>query len=180
MVEADPRTFDLFADEEAVEYPTDTVKIYRNRAALFQLGKVEAKINSTIDPKVVATLEAEKTVLTGKIEKSALTVEMKGLPSTVTSAIFASVPEVDAEGKSEREVAVAEEARDDTMNMRVLEAMLVSISNAEGAVANHPAERTGEWFKALPIEGRNAVMEAMRGLSFSVLTYEAETESVDF
>lgn len=168
----DPRTFDLFAPEEAVVYPTDTVKVYRDRASILKLGRIEAKIARTIKPDDVEALEAQKVELSEKVLKSALLVELKGIPSNVIDDISESIPAV-AEGEKE-------DSRNATINMKVLETMIVQISNAEGAVAGHPGERTKEWFDSLPPEGRKALMDAILELSFRAMSFEAETESVDF
>ena len=47
MTDANPRTFDLFAPEESVIYPTEIVKVYRNRSALYELKKLEDAINDS-------------------------------------------------------------------------------------------------------------------------------------
>ena len=180
MVEADPRTFDLFAPEESVIYPTETVKVYRNRSALYELKKLEDAINDSLDPDAVAKLEGKVAEVRAVIERSALHVTLKGISTIASDAVFESVPKVNPEGKTEAEVAELEEARDEVINMKILEAMLVAISNAEGATAGLPGERTGEWFETLPIEGRAAIMKTVRELSFAAFQYQSEVESADF
>ena len=195
MTIVDPRTFDLFAVDESVTYPTDTVTIYRDRASLYELHKLEARINKSLGLNV-EKLEEAATALRAKVEASSLTIEFKGLPTEVITEIRDSIPATkvpepdianlasdDAQAMLQlwqSEVSDAEELRADAMNMKFIEAMLVRITRSDGAVAPHPADRTEEWFKSLPPEDRRNIMECVRDLSFSALEYETETESADF
>lgn len=180
MADANPRTFDLFAPEESVIYPTEIVKVFRNRSALYELKKLEDTINDSLDPEAVAKLEEKAAEVRAVIERSALHVTLKGISTTVSDTVFESVPKVDPEGKTDAEFAELDAARDDMCNAKILEAMLVAISNAEGATAGLPGERTGEWFESLPIEGRAAIMKTVRELSFAAFQYQSEVESADF
>ena len=110
MTDANPRTFDLFAPEESVIYPTEIVKVYRNRSALYELKKLEDTINDSLDPDAVAKLEGKVAEVRAVIERSALHVTLKGISTITSDAVFESVPKVNPEGKTEAEVAELEDA----------------------------------------------------------------------
>lgn len=186
-----PVTFDLFAPEESVEYPTDSVVLHRNRKALYELSKVEEKLSRALDPDVAATLEEAANGFRDEVKKTDLLVELKGLPATVVQSIESSVPAPNIPRPSDsatvEELAVweqqATEASDERMaaiNMRIVEAMIVQISDSQGRVAGHPGERTREWFESLPAESRSKLLSKVRELSFSSLEIDVETESPGF
>ena len=195
MTNADPRTFDLFATEEAITYPTDSITLYRDRASMYELKKLEDRINSALGVNVEA-LEAKATEIREKVQASSLTVTFKGLPTPVIAEIrdsipVTSIPQPDVAEMSpedaqatlrlwESEMADAEEAHSEAVNMKFIESMLVSITRADGATAPHPGELTEKWFNSLPPEDRRKILQCVRDLSFSALEYEVETESADF
>ena len=188
----DPRTFDLFDIEESVEYPTDSVIVHRNRKALYELSGVLDTINRTIDPDVVEKLEAEAAGIRAAIKKTDLRITLKGLPTTTIEDIQKSIPEptytppADNASASEKALYESEYAkliddRNAVFNMKVLQTMIVDIVEVEsGRVANHPQDRTREWFETLPMEERARVVTKIRELSFSVLEAEAEVDSPGF
>lgn len=179
MASSDPRTFDLFAPEEDVVYPSDTVTIYRDRASLYHLSRIEDKINRELNPAVVERLEKEASETRERINASALQVSLKGLSTTRLREVYEETPEVERGELTERGFDKAVAARAEAVNAQIISEMIESITDAEGRTA-HPGDKTEAWMASLPAESRAAIMECVAALSFSVLEYEAETESADF
>lgn len=177
----DARTFDLFASDEALEYPTDTLTVHRNRAAVYKWQKLRAERDKTANSDSAERLENEMALYEAKIKKSALHLEMKALPPQVLTSITESVPASDLpEDATQEQRDAADNLRNRLANERLFEAMLVRITNSEGEVAEHPGARTGEWLNSLPPEIQQAILGKMGELAFASLEFAAETESADF
>ena len=177
----DARTFDLFAPDEALVYPTDSLKVYRNRRAVYDWQKLRARLDKTANSDEAAALEAKMAELDAEIQQSALTLSMKALPPEAIKALTDSIPEQPvAEDATEKDRQAAENARNKAVNAALLEAMLVSITNSEGVAAAHPGPRTSGWVDSLPPEVQQAILGKMSELAFASLEFAAETESADF
>lgn len=179
MAEANPRTFDLFAPTEAIKQAEAIVPLVRDRNSLFQLSKLEKKINSTANPDEVATLEEKRTALQEKVDKSKLRVHLQGVDKVGLDAIQEAL---ETENKADENGVkpFTEEQQDLKFHLKVLETMIVKIEDAEGAVAAHPGDRTGEWYSHQPPENRAALNIAVQELTFKAYEYDANTVNPDF
>ena len=176
MAEADPRIFDLFDPTEAVTAAEAVVKLPRDRSSLFQMSKIEEQINQTGDSEAVTALEAKKAELKAKVDKSALSVTLRGLDKIAIDAINDAL---DAQVKNP-ENPFTEEDKDEQFQTKVLESMIVEIKDSEGHIFGHPGDRTQEWYDRQPPENRVALNIAIKELTFTAYQYDADTVNPDF
>lgn len=178
MANADPRTFDLFADDEQIKYPEDTVRIIRNRQALYAHIQLEREINKSkkLDEETAAAQEAKLKELQEAIDKSCLYVHMRGvspesaetLEKSIKEAQFSDVPDDNPEFRQ-------------AFNTALIESMLVKITNHEGAEAALPqGTQVLKWFNSLSFEGREALLEMISTLTYSSMQLNAEYNNPDF
>lgn len=175
---ADPRTFSLFDENEAVTLPTDSIEIIRNRNALRQYVLLNEKINKSveIDPKDEENLKT----LQAELEESKLKISMRGLAPDAIENIRENVritqfPDVDAKAED-----VPDELAE-AMTAAVLHAMITSIERPDGAVAEAmDAATLQKWYNSLPVECQGDISKLSMSLSFSAWEYNTEVTSPDF
>ena len=176
MAEANPRVFDLFDPTEAVVAAEAVVKLPRDRNSLFQMSKLEEKIDRTANSDEVVELEKKVAELKAKVDESALRVTLRGIDKTAIDAIMELVNSMVANP----EHPLTEADKDDFFHVKVMESMIVKIVDFKDNEFGHPGDRTKEWYDTQPPENRIALNAAVKDLSFSAYQYDADTVNPDF
>lgn len=174
---ADPRTWDLFAADEQIEYATETVTIVRDRQAALEYSKLSKQFNRTVDKDDVADLESQLAELKKKIVESSYTVTLKGMSPASADKIIEDVkkdkfPDVTDDNPEVNRVT----------NAALLEKMFVSfVDHAGNPVKQVPqGPDVLRWYDGLPNESKAEILDTVALLTYESVKLDFEVNNADF
>ena len=163
------KTFDILDHLSGRSYPETKVKVYFDEASMREAVALESAINSERDSDKVAIWEEELEALHAKIDSTALTFHLRGVPYEVKEALNKKASEI----KDEME-------RNIYSDIAALEASTVKVTNAEGASASFDHDRLEAIVKALPDHEQERILQAVKALSYEAVLYERIETTPDF
>lgn len=168
-------TFDLMAFIDGSSYPTKTVSVYTDNAAMKQAEEYRMMVEGVGadgKPKVYTTEELNKAqlsldALSEQIESSALNFELQGMPFEVAKEIANVFAEEGAD----------DEPTDDNV-LELISKTIKSVTNSKGAAASIPdVEQLKKMRTRLsPLEFSKLIHGTVE-VSFSAVKYEAEVDA---
>ena len=123
------KTFNFMDFAAGTNFPTDTVDVYTDADAAYQIGKLEAKANSTGDDKVVKELEESIAELRRQFKASKVTIYMRGISPRMEEKLN---KEADKKFGSDEKANLNDKIQ--WYNNAFIAAHITKVENAEGAV----------------------------------------------
>lgn len=163
------KTFDLMGHLSGRTYPEDSIKVYLDEGAMYQLEQLEDRANLEKDSSKVNDIDEQKKALVETLEETALTFHLRGIPEEVKDAI-----QVQAD---------ADENKDDELFLDVaaVEAHILYIEDSQGARAEgFNFEAIKSLMKAMPGTERARLTSKVVDLSYSSISYERGDVNADF
>ena len=159
-------TFDLIAFVEGSSYPTKTVTVYTNVAAMNAVADIRAEIaeaDNTIDIPAQQERESRLDAAKADVEASAINFELQGMPYAEAQEIANIFTDT---GATESEL------------FDLIIATLKKVTDANGAVASLPSKEQLEKLhkKLAPLEF-NKLLEGAIEVNFSAAKYESEVDA---
>lgn len=165
-------TFSLIDAVKGQSNPKDSVDIYLDAEAAYDLKKVNEKLTGIGDPEALAELEAEAARLSEKIMKSKVTFHMRGIDQRETELIEAKIRKYwDTE---EDETAFLTEYL-----CALIAANIVSVEDADGNVDDHvfTSNEIRNIREVMPVESWNKLVQTMQGLTLATGYFKGLTDA---
>lgn len=167
------KTFDLLSAVQGISYPTSVVSIYLNVKAIRDLEAIEdalRAINPETEEDEETSLLAEREALLEQARKSAVHIEIQGVPRSILNAI---VKQTMAKVKDRVEQA-------ETVNEKLLLRSITKITDSEGRSANFDDEGLKALFKAMREPDFARLVDSVNELSYTTLKYEERVTDPNF
>lgn len=165
-------TFDLIDAIQGVSYPESTVTLYMNVPAIRELEVVEADLRALPegDEEGENALFEKRAELIEAARKSAIHIEMKGLPRSVVNAM---TKKAIAKIKDKNEQAEA-------VNKEFVLRSIVKIVDSEGRKASFDDAGLMKFFESLREPDWEKILGTANELSFQTLKYEQKVTDPNF
>lgn len=165
-------TFDLIDAVTGASYPESTVTIYLNLPAIRDLEVVDADLRALAegDEEGETALFEKREELLEAARKSAIHIEMKGLPRSVVNVI------------TKKTLAKVKDKLDqaEAVNREFVVKSIVKIVDSEGRKAEFDDEALHKFLGALRDPDWNRLLDAANRLSFETLKYEQKITDPNF
>lgn len=163
-------TFDLLDAVTGISYPETTVSLYMNLAAIRNLEAIDEALKVANGEEEENELFSRRSELLEAVRKSALHIELKGVPRAIVSAMTKKIV---ATIKDRNEQA-------DTINKQFLLKSIVKVMDSEGREANFDDEALEKFLGALREPDYDRLLQAANELSFQTLKYENKVTDPNF
>lgn len=172
--------FDIFAMAEGTTYPEDSVDIYTDNDAAYQIAKLDEKINNAYRYSLTAEeqnkLETDRANLKAKLDETRVTVHMQGLPERKLNQI-----------RKEQDAKYGEDlfpdARKEEWQNRLIQAHLRKAVNAKGEeqdLKDQDVDKVAVWYMQLPKESQNRLDRLVMDLTLKAGYFENAEITTDF
>lgn len=166
----EPETFDFLNYATGTIFPEDTVDIYRDVDAAYQISKIETLISNEVDTDKVAAYDAQIKVLRERFNASKCIVHMRGFAGTVDKEITKAADKLfgeDVPGETNT-------AKDEWYNFEFIGRHIVKIVNAQGQVDNSDwdSAKVKAMFESITPEGIKRVTSKAQELTLRADIFE--------
>lgn len=169
----DPKTFSVLDAIKGRSYPTDTVNVYTDTAAIYELVRAEKAANDAKTGEDADTWGEKITSLKARVAESVLRFEMRGYAPAVRDALIE-----EAKAKFNIEGALEEESEaGEWLTKRTIAESIIRVTNAAGEVDEHrvSVEDVDAWSQYLAPEEFAKLNAFSYLLSYQAFQYDLET-----
>lgn len=168
------KEFNFMSFVAGTNYPTDTVTIYQNADAAFQIEKLESQLARTVDSAIVAELENKIAELSLQFKKSRAVITMRGIPYKIEKAFTREADEKFGKEPSDE--------KSTWISNSFVAAHIISVEDYNGNkdTTEWTADLIDELFSVLTLEGSNRIKRKSEELTIRTNLFENVEVNPDF
>lgn len=165
-------TFSLVDAVKGKANPKDSVDVYLDAEAAYDLKKINELLIGLPDPDEMAVLEKQAAELSEKIMQSKVTFHMRGIDQRETELIEAKIRKEHANNDDEVEILTE-------YLCALVAANIVSVEDANGNVDDHifTTREIMNIREAMPVESWNKLVQTMQGLTLATGYFKGLTDA---
>lgn len=168
-------TFSFLEFAAGTNFPTDTVNVYTDADAAYQISKLEEKANAELDSAKVAKYEKQIEKLRKKFDASKVKITMRGISARIEEKLNKEADEKFGKDGDENE-------KNKWYNSAFVASHIVSVTNADGDVDDHKwtAEDIDLLFLNLTPESIKRIVSMTQVLTLKADLFENVEVNPDF
>ena len=171
----DAATFDVLDFVQGRSYPKDTVNVYTDAGAVYEIAKLETEISNELDSDVVDRLDGMVRELKAQVRATSLTFHLRGLPSPI-------ITDVNNQTDAKHGVGADTPEKANHRLMTLLALSIVEVEKPDGTKDSRDwdFEAVEKLTNGLPTYSANKLLETMVELTLKSRSFEDFEVTPDF